>query len=304
MLQISESDGERRPLAETPPDRMRDGLIGSLALHTLAILLAVFGLPLLAQAPPPEERVVPVNLVDLAEITASPSTAEQAPLPQEQAHEIAPAASTPAVPEPQTPPPPAVPRAKETSRPALSTAIPPTEKPSLPKPAKAPKPATRPAAKLPPQPPSPLDELAARLKALARLRQPAPPLPAEPRRQEGSGVSTLTATSAAAARARDAAYGVKDFIRAQVIRRWNLRRDAVKHGDWTVAIHIVLNPDGTVVRAEIVDDPRHRLDRGYRDFARSARNAVLMSSPIAVPAAAYDIAKDIIVDFDPKQVLQ
>lgn len=302
MLLISESDGGLHPAAEPRAVGMRDGLVGSLALHLVAILLAVFGLPWLVQAPPPEEQVVPVSLVELAENTAAPSTAAVAPLPQEKAREAAPEAATQAVPAPQTPPAAAEHPAKEPSRPALSTAIEPAQKPTLPRPAKAPKPASRSAAKLPQ--PSPEDELSARLKALARLRQPAPPVPAEPRHQDGAGASNLSATSAAAARARDPAYGVKDMIRAQVIRRWNLHRDAAKHADWTVAIHIVLNPDGKVVRAEIVDDPRYRSDSAYRDFALSARNAVLMSSPIAVPAEAYEIAKDIVVDFDPKTVSQ
>jgi hypothetical protein len=31
---------------------------------------------------------------------------------------------------------------------------------------------------------------------------------------------------------------------------------------------------------------------------------VLLSSPLALPPGAYSIAKDIVVDFDPKQVLQ
>lgn len=302
MLQASDSDEPGRLPAETAPDRMRNGLIGSLALHGLALTLIIFGLPWLTHPPAPEERVVPVNLVALAENTTSPSAPAVAPLPQEQAHEVAPAEPSAAVPVPQAAPPPAEPRAKEASHPELSTAIAPAQKPALPQPAPAPKPASRPAAK--PEPLSAEEALALRLKALAKLRQPAPPMPPEPRQQDGSGNSSLTATSAAAARARDAAYGVKDIIRAQVIRRWNLHRDAVKLGDWTVAIHIVLNPDGKVLRAEIVDDPRYRSDTAYRDFALSARNAVLMSSPLALPAEAYDIARDIVVDFDPKQVLQ
>jgi outer membrane biosynthesis protein TonB len=303
MQQISDRDARGFPPAQRTADRMRDGLIGSLALHALVLLLAVFGLPLLAQAPPPEEHVVPVNLVALAAITAAPSAPVLAPVPQEKAHETAPDTPTPAVPAPETPPPPAEPRAKEAAQLPLTTALAPAEKPRLPRPAKAPKPAAHPAAKQA-APPSPADELTARLKALARLKQPSPPERPEPRQQEGSGVSNLTASSAAAARARDAAYGVKDFIRAQVIRHWNLHEDAVRHDEWSVAIRIVMSPDGKVLRAEIKDDPRFRADDGYRDFARSARNAVLMSSPLTVPAEAYDIAKDIVVDFNPKQVRQ
>jgi hypothetical protein len=97
---------------------------------------------------------------------------------------------------------------------------------------------------------------------------------------------------------------VKDFIRAQVERRWNPDRKGVKVGNWMVAIHILLDRDGTVTGADIVDEARYRSDKAYLDFALSARNAVLLSSPLSLPPGAYDIAKDIVVDFDPKRVLQ
>jgi hypothetical protein len=301
MQQVFDGDG-RVPPPRNRADGMRDGLIGSLALHALALLIAMFGLPL-PEAPPPVERVVPVNLVVLAETTASPAAAVTAPIPQAEARETAPAALAPAVPIPETPPPPALPRAREARQPPLSTALAPADKPRLPQPAKVPHRAAHAAARQT-QRHAPEEELDARLKALARLRQPAPPERPEPRRQEGSGASSVTASSAGA-RTADAAYGIKDFIRAQVIRHWNLHRnDAAQHVQWSVAIHIWMSRDGKVLRAEIENDPRYSADTGYREFALSARNAVLMSSPLAVPAEAYDIAKDIVVDFNPRQVLQ
>jgi hypothetical protein len=129
-------------------------------------------------------------------------------------------------------------------------------------------------------------------------------VPANPRQQDGAGASNVTAAAADAARARDSTYGVKDFIRAQVERRWNPNRQAIKGRKWTVAIHILIARDGTVNQAEIVDEARYRADKAYFDFALSARNAVLLSSPLSLPAGTYDIAKDIVIDFDPKRVMQ
>ena len=97
---------------------------------------------------------------------------------------------------------------------------------------------------------------------------------------------------------------MKDFIRAQVERRWNPGGKLSKGADWIVAVHIVLGPDGDVRRADIVGDPRHSTDDAWQDFARSARNAVLLSSPLIVSADDYDIAKDIVVDFDAREVLR
>ncbi len=295
------ADGRRR---ETPIDRMRGGLVGSSGLHLLVLLLLVFGPSWETRAPPPLEHIIPINLVQLGDKTASPSSPEVAPLPQEKASETAPVQSVDAVPVAQTPPPQAAPpQAEAKASPDLPTATRQEPKLAVPKPVKAPKPDTAPAARLRPQS-LPADDLSTRLDVLARLKQPAPPMPPKPRQQEGSGASNLTASSANAAPGRDATYSVRDFIRAQVERRWNLDVNAPKGGDWVVVIHIVLRPDGSVSRADIVDTPRYRSDSAYRDFALSARNAVLLSSPLTVPAGDYDIAKDIILDFNSKQVQQ
>lgn len=283
---------------------MKWGFIGSFALHALVILSILASWFWLTPALPPAEHAVTVNLVRLSDKTASPSATETAPLPQEQAAESSKLQPTVAVPVPQTPPPPAAQQLAQASSVPVSPAVTkPEGKPQVPSHVNEPKPETQSAAKLKRQP-SPVDDLNVRLNLLAQLRQPAPPMPPNPRQQDGSGFSNLTATSADAASAGDATYKVKDFIRAQVERRWNPDRSTIKAGNWVVAIHIVIQPDGRVIRAEIVDDPRYSSDSAYRDFANSARNAVLLSSPLTVPPDEYDIAKDIVVDFDPKQVLR
>ena len=297
------SSAVRFPTTDLRMNRMRGGLIGSLALHLLVILTLVFALPWLMRVPPPQpiEKIVAINLVRLGDKTAAPSSAERAPLPQEKAKEVAKSEPADAVPVVQTPPPQAAPRqAEEKSAPDMPIAAKPEQKPEIPKPVKASKPDRQLAAKQ--RQPSPADDLSARLDALARLRQPPPPVPPNPRQQDGSGSSNVTAASAA--RAQDATYSLKDFIRAQVERRWNLSVKTTKGDAWVVAIHIMLSPNGNISLAEIVDSPRYRSDSAYRDFALSARNAVLLSSPLTVPPGEYDIAKDIIIDFNSMQVLK
>jgi len=296
---------------ELPPDtdrgvkQMTGGLIASSVLHAVVILLVVFGWPWLMRAPPVEQVVViPVDLVVLGEKTAAPSSATAATLPQERAPEVSIVDHPEAVPVEQAPSPPDLPHEAVDRIASAPQAVANAEQPSkIPKRPKGPKDPALPATKLP-RPQVPADDLNARLRKLAQLKQPAPPVPPSPRQQDGAGSSNLTATNADAARARDATYSVKDFIRAQVERRWNPDRKAVKVGNWTVAIHILLERDGTVSQADIVDEARYRSDKAYLDFALSARNAVLLSSPLALPPEAYDIAKDIVIDFDPKQVLQ
>jgi len=310
MLQVSDGDRASRiealPTTDTLMRQMTGGSIASLVLHALVALLVVFGLPWLIRAPPPVEQVlvIPVNVIVLGEKTASPAPTDLAMLPQEKAREVSKVEHAEAVPVEQDPPPQAAHhRDEDRAPPDPLTATKSEQTPKISKHLKEPKVAALPATKLPRQQ-TPTDDLNTRLKQLAQLKQPPAPVPPNPRQQDGSGASNVTTTSADAARARDASYSVKDFIRAQVERRWNPDRNAIKAGDWTVAIHIVLDPDGTVSRAEIVNEARYRSDKAYLDFARSARNAVLLSSPLSVPPGAYEIAKDIVVDFDPKQVLR
>jgi len=113
-------------------------------------------------------------------------------------------------------------------------------------------------------------------------------------------MSNVTAASTGAAHGFDAAYALKDFIRAQVERRWNVDRSGIKSEYWAVSIHIQIDPSGRVTQAQIIDDPHYSANPGYDDFARSARNAVLLSSPLRIPPGLYDLAKDIVVDFDSK----
>src|SRR5258707_4105620 len=128
-----------------------------------------------------------------------------------------------------------------------------------------------------PQPPpdplqQPRDELQLRLEALAKLRQPETGSP--------SGTSGRSASSNGTGLGPGAAYSVKDLVRAQVERRWNLDLDGLGRRNFVIAIHVVLTRDGVVSKAEIVDQLRFNSDATYRSIALSARTAVLLSSPI------------------------
>jgi outer membrane biosynthesis protein TonB len=283
------------PATCLPQQRMGAGLVGSLLLHGILLLLLLWAVPRTAPTTPRLVSVPPINLVQLGAETVSPPAAEQAPVPQAVAQEASKEIPPEAVPVEQAPP-------LAVTQPAEDAPASPPVPPARPEPkartpvAKTPKPAV---AKQPQ--PSLTDALSERLAQLSQLKQPPLPLPANPRQQDGVGQSNLAARSADSKPGQDPAYAVKDFIRAQVERRWN--PDAIKPG-WTVAIHIALLPDGSVSRAEIVDERRYRGDRAYHAFALSARNAVLLSSPLVIPQGQYDLAKDIVVEFDPRRVGQ
>jgi hypothetical protein len=285
-------------------DPMRLGLIGSTLLHGLAALLVIFDLGWLT--PAPVERVIPVNLVRLGERTTSPIADAEASLPQAKAEEVSQQHAATAVPVQQTPPSQAAQQqAKNKLAADLSSTEVPQPKPEIRRPIARSDYDALAIAKPHPSPSATASgELYERLKLLAQLRQPAAPILSAPRQQHGSAFSNVTAAADDADQARDPVYAVRDFIRAQVERRWYPDRKNVKGHHWVVRIHIILNPDYTVKRASIIEDPRDQSDADYQDFAISARDAVLLSSPLTLPPGAYDIAKDIIVDFDSQRDLQ
>jgi outer membrane biosynthesis protein TonB len=71
---------------------------------------------------------------------------------------------------------------------------------------------------------------------------------------------------------------LKDFIRAQIERRWQIDAGAP---DMVVTLRVVLDADGAVLSAVVVEDPG--LDLGKRSVAMAARNAALLSSPLQFP---------------------
>lgn len=147
--------------------------------------------------------------------------------------------------------------------------------------------------------PAPADPLAAKLRALAKLRQTG-----KTNSEDGTGVSNLSATSDGAVSGDRATYSVKDIIRAQVERRWSLNLRKLGGRNYAILIHIVVKRDGTVVSSEIVDNVRAKDDPLYRDIALSARNAVLLSSPLTLPPGDYGNSMSMTLDLYPRDTLR
>ena len=274
--------------ARAEDDIPRGNFLRSVALSVTfhAGVVAAFLIALRVMPPvesPPVAKVILINLVALGEITSSPRADEKADLPQSQATEHADVPDPRAIPTAQSAP------AQKILRPADPVNTP----QAADAPAKA--------AAVAPLRPQPADELSARLQQLAKLSQPAPPQPPAPKEQDGTGVSNRTVASDAAI-GTDATYRVKDYLRAQIERRWNVAVPQARN--LTASIRLEIQPDGTVLRAEIVVDQARRNNKAYEEFARSARNAALLSSPLTLLPGSYAIAKDIVIDFDARRLLR
>lgn len=127
--------------------------------------------------------------------------------------------------------------------------------------------------------PAPDDALAAKLKALARLKQPDSPL------KFGEGAGVADSDAGGGPPGDRATYAVRDYVLAQVLRHWTV--DLTRARPIAVRIAVTMKRDGTISEAAIVEQARAKTDAVYRDVAIGARNAVFLSSPVVLPPGDY-----------------
>ncbi len=140
-------------------------------------------------------------------------------------------------------------------------------------------------------------ELEAKLQTLSKLRQP------DGATEPGTSASRASALDDDATPGQQALYNVRDLIRAQVERRWNFDLASLGNEQFSVPIHVEITDAGVVTKAEIVENARSA-DPIYRDVAASARNAVLLASPFALPPGHYRGTLDLVLNLDPRDALR
>ena len=140
----------------------------------------------------------------------------------------------------------------------------------------------------------PEDELSAKLRALAQLKTPETALPnadnsAAPGGAGGDGEGN---------------YALKDYIRAQILRRWLPDLSLPGARNMPVLVRVRLLKSGVIDDVTVVDQARFHTDKVFRDMALSARDAALLASPIAWPQGRYEKTQTLTIDLDPKAVLR
>ena len=323
-------------VAADGPDELPEG-IGSRGIALSAVLhvvlgsLLIMGLPRLFDPPPLEEMPIAVQLVTIAPETRA--THPNPNLPQPDVKPEVPEVEAPA-PKPQSkpePPKPAPvpPSAVAVSQPADEPA-PPEAKPPPPPPPKPPepKPEAKPVEKLevpkPQEKPEPPRQLAkvepkpeekkpdekkydprqfdALLKNLAPVHaaMTADATPENPRPAAARASSQPKAPLGSQLTASEL-----DMVRHQIARCWNVPAGARDAKDLVLEIKVIVDPDGTVRQATIVDQGRLGSDPFFRAAAESARRAFFnpLCRPLHLPAEKYAIWKDLVVDFSPKDIL-
>jgi hypothetical protein len=141
----------------------------------------------------------------------------------------------------------------------------------------------------------PEDELSAKLRALAQLQAPPSSLP---------NADNTAAPGGTGGGLGEGNYALRDYIRAQILRRW-LPDLAIKGArDMPVLVRIRLLSSGVIADVVILDQARMKTDEAFRDMALSARDAALLASPIPMPPGHYEKVQTLTIDLDPKAVLR
>jgi hypothetical protein len=257
-------------LADYPHGSMLRGVGCSFLLHGVIAALVILAFISHRGNEASRALIVPVDLVAVGPEAKSAPAPDQAAIPQQKAAERTPTPHASAVPDAG---------AKE-KRPAA-----PPESPATNGTKSQPKAAAE-------------NDLDARLQRLARLHASVAPSPTN---QDGPGFSNV-ATANGPANGDISVYRVKDFLRTQIERRWYVDLSHVPPGHATVSLHLLLDPDGTLRSVDVVRRNDQADDKATADFVQSARNAALLSSPFTLPPGAYEIAKDIVIDLDARQL--
>jgi hypothetical protein len=315
------------PLPEVLPDGVgRRGLALSGVLHLVLGSLFIFGLPTLFHPPAPQETPIAVQLV-----TIGPETRATHPNPNMPEREAKPDVPVPGPPAPKpepepTPPQPAAPPSAAAAPPAPPALAPPESKPAPPPP---PLPEPKPAP--PPPPPKPVEKVEApeltpdKPQQMVRAEAPADAKKYDPG-QFDALLKNLAAqdtapsqdhprkmriASGAASSQPRARLGSQlsasevDMVREQISRCWNIPAGARDAKDLVVELRVVVEPDGMVQQATIVDQGRLAGDPFFRTAAESARRAFFnpLCRPLRLPPDKYETWKDMVVDFSPKDLL-
>ena len=168
----------------------------------------------------------------------------------------------------------------------------------------------RPRPKAKPKPP-PKHDFSSVLKTVKKLERATPKPKKRAPKEPKTPVSPLQQIAAALERKKSTrtttgklTKGELSAIQGQFIRCWNPPVGAQGAEEMIVWIRAILNPDGTVRTARIVEEARMNGDPYFRAMAESAKRAVLnpRCQPLRLPFSKYNEWRDLVVSFDPREM--
>ena len=294
------------------PGSMSKGMIASLVFHGIIVGFIIFGFPMIHKPKPLPETAISIEVLEIAETRQSPKPPVEAPKPKEPPKPEELIARNEPVPKP--PPPPPKVEAKEPPKAVPVKA--PEPKPEPPKPKevvkpepKIPPPPEETLAEPEPDPPPPKeeevaeqapaeDQFASLLKNLqeAEAQPDVPDINPEAQNAEPSPLAEFGQTLT---------MSEFDALRMQLSRCWSIQAGARFAEDLVVEVRIQVDPNKRVIRSAVVDQMRYNSDSFFRAAADSAIRAVHspMCDPLILPDGKYNIWKQMVINFDPRDML-
>ena len=291
----------------TTLQRMKGGLVASALFHIAVVVLMIVGLPYIA---PKRDipQMISVELATVADITQTNKPPVDAPKPKDPKDE--PPKPTKKVPPKPAPTPdkpkPQEPKVEEKKPVEVKKDTPEQDELAPPKKEPEKKPDKKPEVKKPEpkkeEPKKDTPEFDSLLKNLTKD---------EPVQENKDDINKLTDALATPTPTPDAPVGEQltssdiDALRQQLAGCWNVFAGASEAGDLSVDVRVIVNQDRTVKDASIVDQSRYNADDRFRAAAESALRAVRdpRCSPLNLPPEKYTLWHDMIVNFDPKDML-
>ena len=98
----------------------------------------------------------------------------------------------------------------------------------------------------------------------------------------------------------------EDALKAQIFGCWSIPLGLPYNENLLVRIKLQLEPDGTVVKSEILDHERmNKPGQGfYKVLAESALRAIRLCQPLRVPSTGYERWKDLQLNFNASEMLE
>jgi len=98
----------------------------------------------------------------------------------------------------------------------------------------------------------------------------------------------------------------EDALKAQIFGCWSIPLGLPYNEDLMVRIKLELEPDGSVVKSEILDHARMNKpgQNFYKVLAESALRAIKLCEPLKVPATGYERWKELQLNFDASEMLE
>ena len=98
----------------------------------------------------------------------------------------------------------------------------------------------------------------------------------------------------------------EDALKAQIFGCWSVPLGLPYNEDLLVRIKLMLEPDGSVVKTEILDHARmNKPGQGfYKVLAESALRAVKLCQPLRVPTTGHERWKELQLNFDAREMLE